>query len=103
MNRTHQIAVFNNNPIEIKEFEEAFSFLKELYPNIEYVKETDSFIYRGIIFDYFKAGINIFWPQKGKFSGSYLLIDPNNPMNNWLFTYGNLEERWNDFIKRKTW
>lgn len=74
---------------------EAQEYFKKQYPEIKYVPDTDSFSYRGYKFDYFKSGIGV-----TGCGNSYILIDKNDSQL-WLYTYGNLEDRWNDFISSK--
>src|SRR3990167_6613796 len=75
-------------------------YLKKEYPGIIYHSEIDSYEYRGIMFDYFKSGTRFDLNGSLNGNGSYLLIDKDDPKL-WLFTYGNQEERWNDYIKTK--
>ena len=93
MNKTNVLAISAFE--EKNDYIEAQQVLKELYPDIEYVQSTDSFKYRGYEFDYFKSGISL---NGGK--NSYMLVDKAN-VKLWLFTYGDLEKRWKDFVKNK--
>jgi hypothetical protein len=94
MNRSLQLC----NPIAIaagvikNNTEEAIEYIKKEYPNSTYT-EDDAFIYRNQKFDYFQSGID----AQGK--GQYFLVDPEHSRDHWLFSYGNKEDRWNDYIK----
>lgn len=101
MNRTPFLATFSNTTPE-QESVESQKYFASLYPGVKYIKESDSFEYRGLILDYFKSGIRIPYLSKEEngFTGSYLLVDPENYRNNWLFTYGPPEEMWNNFYKK---
>ena len=100
MNRTKSLSVISNIISEDEESLEAREYFKDQYPGIKYIQETDSFLYRGVLFDYFKSGYKLFWKKGDEgFSGSYLLVDPRNYINHWLFCYGNSEERWSDYIR----
>jgi len=91
MNLTNSIAIVNENDTDKKE---AFNYFSNLYPGIEYQSSTDTYRYRDLMFDYFKSGIGINGPN------TYLLVSKGYP-NIWLFTYGNKENRWDEFIRRK--
>ena len=89
---------------------ELYKFYAKMYfmnlygeDNIIYHKEEDYYTYRGCEFTYFKSGFSI---DGDKSKDSYLLKSRNMPYT-WLFTYGNLEDRWNDYIKKyneeKSW
>jgi hypothetical protein len=64
------------------------------YPDIEYIPETDSYLYRGRYFDYFVSGTSI-----DNNSYSFMLRDSED--GQWLFTYGDKEDRWSDFLDFK--
>lgn len=72
--------------------ESAKKYLTAEYPGIIYHEASDEFEYRGFRFDYFLAGIS-HDPLK---PGSYLLIEKGS--SQWLFSYGDKEERWKDFL-----
>ena len=78
--------------------QEVIDYLSEEYPGIRYILETDSFEYRGIEFDYFCSGIGM---KEDKIYHTYLLIDKKQYYNNWLFAYGDKEERWKEFLKKR--
>ena len=97
--KTYCLSVFREN-ID-NESKEAQEYLSKMYPDIEYIESSDSFRYRGIEFDYFRSGVGFDFDnfeRNGK--NSYLLVDKENSKL-WLFTYGDLEERWRDYLKRK--
>ncbi len=93
MNKTNQLAscVFEQPNDNI----EAQQVLKKMYPEIIYDSTNDSYNYRGYKFNYFKSGIGF-----GGSPNGYLLIDPEDPKL-WLFTYGEKEDRWNDYLEHK--
>ncbi len=72
---------------------EAQDYFKKKYPEIVYDSTSDSYNYRGYKFDYFKSG-------HGFTFNIYLLVDKENP-EIWLYSYGNLEHRWNDYLELK--
>jgi hypothetical protein len=73
MNKTNTIAIIGQKPEDI---EEAQIYFKEKYGDmVKYDFTTDSFIYRGVKFDYFKDGVAIFPGEKN----SYCFLDPRNP------------------------
>lgn len=102
MNRLSLNCNWINNPLTPKEeSQEAAKYFKTKYNNIEFLAESDSFRYRGMTFDYFKSGTKMGWNKGSEgFSGNYLLVDPQNYRNNWLFDYGEPEQMWQDFLKR---
>lgn len=102
MNRTIHLTISTPYCPET-ESAEAQIYFANLYPGIQYIKESDSFLYRGILFDYFKSGIIFPIGTKNEqgLTGSYLLVDPENYHRNWLFTYGDKEIMWREFIERK--
>ena len=75
------------------ELEEAKIVLSQKYKGIKY--ESGCFFWRGYKFDYFRSGISI-----GGGPDGYMLVDPRN-RNNWLFDFGDKEERWKDHISRR--
>lgn len=95
MNLTNSIAIGIEEQLEDKL--EAFDYFKNLYPGIKYIEQTDSYQYRGFEFDYFKAGISMLGLKNGS---SYMLVwKPNSRI--WLFTYGDLEDRWTRFMTER--
>ncbi len=70
-------------------------YLQEIYPDITYIAETDTYIYRDFSFRSRMSGINF---NTGECS--YILVDKCYPYQ-WLFTYGNKEEMWNNFLEQK--
>ena len=74
----------------------AQSYFQKEYPGIIYHADTDSYEYRGIMFDYFNAGINMY----GKAGNTFLLVDKDDPRL-WLFNYGEKEEMLRDYLRRK--
>ena len=93
-NKTSSLATFETEQSNDKI--EAQFILKEMYPEIIYDSITDSYEYRGYKFDYFKSGIGF---PSGSPNG-YLLVDKENSQL-WLFSYGEKEDRWQDYLKNK--
>jgi hypothetical protein len=90
MNKTNQLAAFVfEAPSDSTEAQEN---IPQTYPGAFYRKETDSFGYRGIMFDYFKSGIH---PTNGN---SYTLVDKKFDRC-WVFTYGNPDEMFEKYIE----
>lgn len=80
----------------ISSHENAYKYFKTIYPEIVSIPETDEFEYRGIRFDYFLSGI----PIDKTSGGAYFLVDKLDSKI-WLSTYGNLEDRWKDYLKNR--
>lgn len=94
MNLTNKITSLPREMVGDKH--EAKEFFHTVYRCIKHDEITDSYHYRGYDFDYFKAGIS-FVPGV---HNAYLLVDKHNHKN-WLFNYGDPEERWAEFLKQK--
>lgn len=94
MNRTNQLgSFFAQSPADR---EEARTVLTKNYPGITYDEATDQYLYRGYRFDYFKAAVSMIGGPN-----DYLLVDPENPQWNWLFIYGDAEQRWKAYVERR--
>ena len=80
----------------------AFNYFKSIYPEIEKT-DRDTFIYRGIEFNYFQSGYSpLMNPETNKpYPGTYTLVDKDD-CRIWLCSYGDKKECWNDYIKQKT-
>lgn len=95
MNKTNTIGLVGQKPGDI---EEAQTYFKEKYGDaVEYDFTTDSFIYRGIKFDYFKDGVAIFPGEKN----SYCFLDPRNPRL-FLWNEQTIEDYFNGVPPMKT-
>ena len=78
-----------------KQKQEAQEYFKELYgEEIKYDIKDDVFIYRSLRFNYFCSGVS------HGHKCSYILID-NEDSTRWLFTYGDLEVRWSEYVRDK--
>lgn len=78
----------------------AVKYLTHEYQGIIYNETTDVFEYRGFSFNYFLAGISLQIGERSsdkELTGSYLLIEKDT--GQWLFSYGDKEERWRDFLE----
>lgn len=77
---------------------EAQEYFKEIYPDIAYIEESDSFLYRDYEFNYFKSGKQnkFVFPEKG----SYTLVDKDFDYV-WLFKFGDQEVRWNEYLRNR--
>ena len=97
-NLTSSLASFSDESSDDKI--KAQKFFNKKYIGIIYDFTTDSYEYRGYKFDYFKCGLGVN-PVNLSFNNqdSYMLVDKNNAQL-WLFTYGDSEERWNDYKMR---
>lgn len=97
MNKTNQIAALSFEEKEDRLL--AQKYFKNLYgDDIDYLAESDSYFYRGIEFDYFKSGI----PLDKDGEPSFLLVDKERSWL-WVYTYGDQEERWEDYCSVKYW
>lgn len=97
MNKTYALTIPTISLLceQLSNKNDAKEFLLTKYINAIYHEEDDFYEYRGYKFDYFMSGIS--------FNGSknsYLLVDREfNQL--WLFDYGNIEDRWSDFIEMR--
>ncbi len=94
--------VTKQNTIQRNSMSKAYSndakeFLLSRYSDAVYFEEYDYYEYRGYKFDYFMSGIAISGNRN-----SYLLVDREYSQL-WLFDYGNIEDRWNDFLKMRNY
>lgn len=95
MNLSNQLGISGKGKSEARE---AQLFFKNKYPDIIYNESTDSYVYRGYKFNYFKAGIGIGIGVERR--NSYLLVDNENS-SLWLFDYGPPEEMWQKYLGYK--
>lgn len=63
------------------------------YPGVKYLEETDTFLYRGVEFNYFQSGITFDGPN------CYILTHKGN-FGIWLYNYGDQDERWKEYLYR---
>lgn len=95
MNKTNDLATLRQEEPEDKIL--AQKYFKDLYgDDIDYLEESDSYLYRGIEFDYFKSGI----PICASVGPTFLLVDKEYYYL-WVFTYGDKEEMWEDYCRIK--
>lgn len=92
-NKTQELTIPGSSLPSDKQ--EAQIVLCKMYPEIKYIESIDSYEYRGYQFDYFKAGRSTNGGEN-----AYLLVDKEDERL-WLFTYGDLEDRWQKYIKTK--
>lgn len=93
MNKTNILGI---NPIQDGDTLKAVEYFKKKYPTIQYITEEDRYLYRGYKFDYFKASTTF---DTGE-AHSFMLVDIVDD-NLWLFTYGEDEQRWQNFLTEK--
>ena len=80
---------------------EAIEYIEETYSGASYNKNTDTFSYRGMEFDYFVSGRFVSMDgSPTKYKCGYLLVD-REFRQNWVFTYGDPEEMWINFINHR--
>ncbi len=94
MNATNRMGCFVGESPEQKN--EAQEVLAKEYPGIIYNHEDDTYTYRGYKFDYFLSGISF----DRTIPNGYLLVDPEDSQN-WLFSFGDREERWKQHIEKR--
>lgn len=100
MNLTNEIGFIGSSSTDYKD---ATSFFTELYgyspgggsPACRYDDKSDTFIYCGRHFDYFRSS-NTF---DSNLKPHFMLVCPDTKV--WLFNYGNLSERMHQFMTRR--
>jgi hypothetical protein len=74
---------------------EALAVLSRQHPGLR--QDPDgTFVYGGYRFNHFLSGV----PMDPSQPCSYMLVDADD-RSLWLFTYGNPEERWADYVELK--
>ena len=73
---------------------DAIKSIQETYPGSKYLSDIDSFEYRGVLFDYFRAG-------RCPAGDGYMLVDKEFPSRCWVFTYGEPDIMWKNYLDSK--
>jgi hypothetical protein len=95
MNVSYACALFGNRKSQEIDLSEAKEQFSKDYLGISFEEESGDFIYRGVRFDFFKAGMSIDGGKDG-----YILVDKLSTRL-WLFNYGDKEARWKEFLNER--